>query len=247
MTCCADCTRRTATPTSVSSRRSRNTIRAKGFNITFTIEEGSRYKVAAIDIVSNVAAVNAAALRPKLKLGPGDIYNADAVEKSVEHITIEIARRGYPFALVRPRGDRDFNRTRSVSCWWSKKARAPTSKGSTFAATRAHAIYVIRREFDLVEGDAYNRALVDRAEKRLKNLNFFKTVKVTTEPGSAPDRIIINVDVEEQSTGEFSFSGGYSTSDGMLGEDQRRRACRRTLNNRRRTRIRRWIAPPHRR
>ncbi len=78
--------------------------------------------------------------------------------------------------------------------------------------------YVIRREFDVAEGDAYNRALINRAERRLKNLNYFKTVKITTEPGSAPDRVILNVDVEEQSTGEFSLSGGYSTSDGALAE-----------------------------
>ena len=77
---------------------------------------------------------------------------------------------------------------------------------------------MIRREFDLAEGDAYNRALVNRAERRLKNLSYFKTVKITTEPGSAPDRVILNVDVEEQSTGEFSVSGGYSTADGFLGE-----------------------------
>ena len=78
--------------------------------------------------------------------------------------------------------------------------------------------YVIRREFDLGEGDAYNRALIDRAERRLKNLNYFKTVKITNEPGSAPDRVVINVDVEEQPTGEFSVSGGYSTADGLIGE-----------------------------
>src|SRR5207244_8768603 len=78
--------------------------------------------------------------------------------------------------------------------------------------------YVIRREFDVGEGDAYNRALIDRAERRLKNLNYFKTVKITNEPGSAPDRIVINVDVEEQSTGEFSFAAGFSTADGLLGE-----------------------------
>ncbi len=77
---------------------------------------------------------------------------------------------------------------------------------------------MIRREFDIGEGDAYNRALVDRAERRLKNLQYFKTVKITNEPGSAPDRVVINVDVEEQSTGEFSVSGGYSTSDGFLAE-----------------------------
>jgi outer membrane protein insertion porin family len=78
--------------------------------------------------------------------------------------------------------------------------------------------YVIRREFDLAEGDAYNRALVSRAERRLKNLSYFKSTRISTEPGSAPDRVILNVDVEEQSTGEFSVSGGYSTADGLLGE-----------------------------
>jgi outer membrane protein insertion porin family len=78
--------------------------------------------------------------------------------------------------------------------------------------------YVLRREFDLVEGDAYNRALVNRAERRLKNLAYFKSVKITAEPGSAPDRVILNVDVEETSTGEFSVSGGYSTADGFLAE-----------------------------
>jgi outer membrane protein insertion porin family len=78
--------------------------------------------------------------------------------------------------------------------------------------------YVIRREFDIAEGDAFNRALVNRAERRLKNLNYFKTVRITPEPGSAPDRVILNVDVEEQSTGEFSISGGYSTADGFLAD-----------------------------
>ena len=84
--------------------------------------------------------------------------------------------------------------------------------------------YVVRREFDIVEGDAFNRALIDRAERRLRNLNFFKSVKITNEPGSAPDRVIVNVDVEEQSTGEFSFSGGFSTADGLLGRSIGRRA-----------------------
>jgi len=77
---------------------------------------------------------------------------------------------------------------------------------------------VIRREFDLAEGDAYNRALIDRAERRLKNLNYFKSVKITNEPGTSPDRVVINVEVEEMSTGEFSISGGFSTQDGWLGE-----------------------------
>ena len=77
---------------------------------------------------------------------------------------------------------------------------------------------MIRREFDIGEGDAYNHALIERAERRLKNLGYFKSVKITNEPGSAPDRVIVNVDVEEQSTGEFSVAGGYSTADGFMAE-----------------------------
>ena len=78
--------------------------------------------------------------------------------------------------------------------------------------------YVIRREFDIAEGDAYNKTLIDRAERRLKNLNYFKTVKISTKPGSASDRVVLDVEVAEQSTGDFNIAGGYSTTDGLLAE-----------------------------
>ena len=78
--------------------------------------------------------------------------------------------------------------------------------------------YVIRREFELGEGDAYNQVLVDRAERRLNNLGYFKRVRISNEPGSAADRVVVNVDVEDQSTGSFAISGGYSTADGFIGE-----------------------------
>src|SRR5260221_6591953 len=77
---------------------------------------------------------------------------------------------------------------------------------------------VIRREFDVAEGDAYNRGLIDAAERRLKQLAPFKSVKITAEDGSTPDRVVLNVEVEEQQTGDLSFSGGYSTSVGIIGE-----------------------------
>jgi len=68
------------------------------------------------------------------------------------------------------------------------------------------------------EGDPYNKALIDRAERRLKNLNYFKTVKISSKPGSVSDRVVLDVDVVEQQTGDFSISGGYSTTDGLLAE-----------------------------
>jgi outer membrane protein insertion porin family len=190
----------------------------KGFVITFTIDEGLQYHFGAVNIVSNVPEVPPESLRYKLRVEAGRVYNADAIEKSVEDTTIEVARRGFPFSTVRPRGDRNVaTRTVDVTFVVEEGPRTYIERINIRGNTRTRD-YVIRREFDITEGDPYNRALVDRAERRIKNLGYFKTVKITTEPGSAPDRIIVDCDVEEQSTGEFSFAGGYSTSDGIIGE-----------------------------
>jgi outer membrane protein insertion porin family len=202
----------------ITSATSEFDPQASAFVVTFTIEEGDQYRFGAVDIQSNVRAVDAASLMDKLKARAGNVYNAEAVEKSVEEIAIAVARRGYPFAVVRPRGDRDFeNRRINVAFIVEEGQRAYIERIQIRGNTRTRD-YVIRREFDIAEGDAYNRALIDRAERRLKNLGYFKSVKITNEPGTSPDRIVVNVEVEEQSTGEFSISGGYSTSDGWLAE-----------------------------
>src|SRR5207302_1891106 len=192
--------------------------RRNGFILTFTIEEGDRYVFGPVDIQSGVRDVDPVALRSKLRFSAGGIYNAELVEKSTEEMTIEVSKRGYAFAQVRPRGDRNFQ-THQISIVFviEEGARAYIERINIRGNTRTRD-YVIRREFDIAEGDAYNRVLVDRAERRLKNLNYFKTVKITNEPGSASDRVILNVEVEEQSTGEFSIAGGYSTSDGIVAE-----------------------------
>ena len=190
----------------------------KGFIVTFTIEEGPLYHFGAVDVQSNVRAINGDSLRSVMRTRQGEVYNADLVEKTVEDLTIEISRRGYPFGQVRPRGDRNVEtKTISVAYVVDEGSRAYIERINIRGNVRTRE-YVIRREFDISEGDPYNRALIDRAERRLKNLNFFKTVKITNEPGSAPDRVVINVDVVEQSTGDFSISGGYSTSDGFLAQ-----------------------------
>jgi outer membrane protein insertion porin family len=133
-------------------------------------------------------------------------------------MTIEMSKRGYAFAQVRPRGDRDAaTRLIHVVFVVDEGARAYIERINIRGNSRTRD-YVIRREFDIAEGDAYNKVLVDRAERRLKNLGYFKTVKLTNEPGSAPDRVIINVDLEEQPTGDFSVSGGYSTAQGWIAE-----------------------------
>jgi outer membrane protein insertion porin family len=190
----------------------------KGFIITFTIEEGPLYHFGTVEVQSNIRAVDPLSVRSILRMHQGDVYNGEAIEKTVENLTVEITKHGYPFATVRPRGDRN-PQTRTVGIVFvvDEGARAYIERINIRGNTRTRD-YVIRREFDISEGDPYNRALVDRAERRIKNLNFFKTVKITNEPGSAPDRVVINVDVEEQSTGDFSVMGGYSTADGFMGQ-----------------------------
>lgn len=190
----------------------------KGFNVTFKIEEGAQYRVGAVDFRSSIPNFDPSSMRGYSRVNVGSLYNVESVEKSVEEMQIEASRRGYAFAVVRPGGDRNFEaHTVSVVFNIDEGPRTYVERINLRGNTRTRD-YVIRREFDISEGDAYNRALVDRAERRLKNLDYFKSVKITTEPGSSSDRVILNVDMEEKSTGDFSVSGGYSTTDGALAE-----------------------------
>ncbi len=190
----------------------------KGFQVTYKIEEGQQYRVGSVNFQSSIAGLDGNVLARFSRVNVGSLYNAEALEKSVEEMQIEASRRGFAFAIVKPRGDRDFQ-THTVSIVFAidEGPRTYIERINVRGNTRTRD-YVIRREFDIAEGDAYNRALVDRAERRLKNLDFFKTVKITTEPGSSSDRVILNVELEEKSTGDFSVSGGYSTTDGPLAE-----------------------------
>ncbi len=190
----------------------------KGFLVTFKIDEGQQYRVASVNFASSIATLDGNSLASFSQVYVGSLYNAEALEKSVENMQIEASRRGYSFAVVKPRGDRNFEaHTVSITFAIDEGPRVYIERINIHGNTRTRD-YVIWREFDISEGDAYNRALVDRSERRLKNLDFFKTVKITTEPGSSSDRVVLNVELEEKSTGDFSVSGGYSTTDGALAE-----------------------------
>ena len=190
----------------------------KGWVLTITVDEGQQYKVGSISVESRLADVSSDSLRKAVTIKEGDVYNGDQVEKSVEALTREVAKSGYAFSSARPRGDRDpSTHTIALGFVIEEGPRVYIERINVRGNTRTRE-YVVRREFDLGEGDAYNRVLVDRAERRLKNLGFFKNVRITNEPGSTPDRVVVNVDVEDKPTGSFAISGGYSTVDGIIGE-----------------------------
>jgi outer membrane protein insertion porin family len=146
------------------------------------------------------------------------VFDGNALDRTTELLAIEMAKLGYPFAQATPRLARDAATQRiDVAFVIEQGPRAYVERIEIHGNTRTRD-YVIRREFDIAEGDAYNKTLIDRAERRLKNLNYFKTVKISNRPGSAPDHIILDVEAVDQATGDFNVAGGYSTTDGALVE-----------------------------
>nr|CAD6606198.1 outer membrane protein assembly factor BamA [Rhizobium sp. Khangiran2] len=187
------------------------------YNITFTVEEGPRYRFGDVVVESTVEGVNSEDLQGLVRTRTGDTYDAGDVQKSMEAISQRVASAGYPFARVTPRGDRNFaNQTVGVSYLVDQGERAYVERIEVRGNTRTRD-YVIRREFDFSEGDAFNQQMVSRAKRRLEALGYFTTVNISTSQGSAPDRVVVIVDVEDQPTGSFGIGAGYSAGgDGLI-------------------------------
>jgi outer membrane protein insertion porin family len=188
------------------------------FFVTFTMEEGERYKFAEIDEESKIKDIKPETLRPLLKFKTGDWYSSKLVDDTVLQLTNEAGNFGYAFIEVRPRVRRDREKhTISVTFEVQEGPRVFVERidirGNTRTLDR-----VIRREFRLVEGDAFNAAKLQRSQQRIRNLGFFKKAEANKARGSTPDKTVIEVDVEEQPTGELSIGAGFSTRDGVVGE-----------------------------
>jgi outer membrane protein insertion porin family len=190
----------------------------KGFALTFTIDEGPLYHFGAVAIDCHVDGVDQERLRRLLLVKDGTKFDGSALDKSSDKLSMELAKLGYPFARALPRTVRDTTGRRiDVTFAIEQGQRAYVERIEIHGNTRTRG-YVIRREFDIAEGDAFNKGLIERAERRLKALDYFKTVKISTTQGSGPDRVILDVDLQEKDTGNFNVSGGYSTTDGWLAE-----------------------------
>lgn len=190
----------------------------KGFFISFTVEEGELYRFGNVDVESTLPSIDPGTLRGEVLTPHGEIYNAEQIDATTEKLTLDVAERGYAFGQIRPRVDRDpVARTIGVVYVVEQGPRVYIERINIVGNVRTRD-YVVRREIRIAEGDAYNRLLAEQARLRLQKLNFFKSVKLTREQGSAPDRVILNYLVEEQPTGELSLAGGYSSSVGPIAE-----------------------------
>jgi outer membrane protein insertion porin family len=186
--------------------------------VTFTVEEGEQYDFGTIGIESRIPDLEPEQLRKLLKTEQGDIYNADQIEDSISALTEEIGELGYAFAQVEPVPDKhEAEHTIDLTYAINQGSRVYIERIDIVGNVRT-LDEVIRREFRVSEGDAFNTALLRRSRQRIENLGYFEKVEINTLPGSSPDKTRIEVNVSERSTGELSFGAGYSTSDGPLGD-----------------------------
>jgi outer membrane protein insertion porin family len=189
-----------------------------GFIVTFTLDEGERYRFGKVDVDIKLKDLPPEAVLPLLTVRSGDWYNADAVEKSISVLTEALGNRGYAFVEIKPsitrnREDHTIDITFGVQEGPQVYVERIDIVGNVRTLDK-----VVRREFQLVEGDAFNTTKMQRSQQRIKNLGFFKKVEVTNAQGSAPDKTVVTAEVEEQSTGELSLGLGFSTTDGPLAD-----------------------------
>ena len=189
-----------------------------GFFVTYTIEEGERYNFGKIDISNQIKEINVDDLKPVITVKEGNRYNADEVEKTINALTDALGTRGFAFVDIQPRVRRNGDsRTVDITFEIQEGPRVYVERIDIVGNVRT-LDKVIRREFQLAEGDAFNTSKMRRSEQRVKNLGFFKKTEITNAPGSAPDKTVVTAKVEEQSTGEFSVGVGFSSTDGVLAD-----------------------------
>jgi len=188
------------------------------FFMTFTIEEGERYKVQDVSINSALQHFDANVLRQYITFNSGDWYNADEVTATVDAFTDALGDLQFAFVSVKPEIQRNREEhTVNITFVINETPRVFVERIDIRGNVRT-LDKVIRREMELVEGDPFNRSKLAKSEQEVKDLGYFETVTVTPLQGSAPDKTVVDVEVTEQSTGELSIGAGFSTTEGPLAD-----------------------------
>lgn len=188
------------------------------FFLTFTVEEGPRYKFGKIKVISDIKGLKSDDLQQYLETKQGDWYDADRIEKSIAKLTTVLGDKQYAFVTIVPTPDRHKD-SLTVDLTYTVKQGERVYIGRIDVSGNSRTIdKVIRRQMLLAEGDPFSATAIHRSEQRLKDLGFFESVKVTPTDGAQPDRANLKVDVKEKSTGEVSIGAGFSSTDGPLGD-----------------------------
>jgi len=186
------------------------------FALSMTVDEGDRYNFGEIKVVTESTRLNGDFLKLLLPIREGQLYESDKIEGSVDALTFAAGSAGYAFVDIRPtyRPNPETN-TVDVTFNVSEGQRVYIDRINIVGNTRT-IDPVIRRDLMVTEGDGFNRALLERSRNNLRGLGFFKDVTIEETRGSAPDRTVVNVNVEEQPTGELSVGAGFSSVDAFV-------------------------------
>ena len=186
------------------------------FAVTFTLDEGKRYKLGKITLESAVEDIDIEDLHHLLKGLEGNWYNARLINKAVDRLVGQLGVDGFAFVDIKREIKRNVNKNAVALALYIEKTPRVYVERINIEGNSRTLDAVIRREFDLLEGDAFNVSKLRRARRSIRNLGFFSKAKVDSMPGSAKDKTIIRVSVEEKSTGEISLGAGFSSQDGPL-------------------------------
>lgn len=191
---------------------------ANAYDITISVDEGPKYRFGNIDIETTLDGLDTGALFSRISTKSGNVYSARRVEDSIIELTETVAASGFAFVDVVPRGNRNFDTNTIDVTYLVDQGQRVYIDRIVIVGNSMTRDYVIRREFDISEGDAFNQVYIQKAKRRLEALGIFERVNITTRQSDSPDRLVVVVRVEEKPSGEFSIGGGYSTASGALAE-----------------------------
>ncbi len=185
-----------------------------GFFVTFSVQEGQSFRVGQVSAVSEIEGLDAAEFQAALRVRPGVTYSPSIIENNVARLESLALQKGLTFVSVEPRITRDeANRVLNVQFAIVRGERIFVERidieGNTTTLDQ-----VVRRQFNTAEGDPFNPREIRQSAERIRALGFFADASVEAEPGSSPDQVVVNVDVEEQATGSLSFGVNFGSVNG---------------------------------
>jgi outer membrane protein insertion porin family len=188
----------------------------RDFYITFTVDEGARYTFGHINVETQLDRLPKALLLAASPIREGQVFRGDQIESTIDAMTYVAGTVGYANVEITPRVERDSEHHRVNITFEVNEGPRVYIERIDIVGNSSTLDRVIRREMRVNEGDAFNRVLIDRSKQRIQGLGFFHDVKVDTADGSQPDRSVVTVTVQEESTGELAFAAGYSTTENLL-------------------------------
>ncbi len=189
-----------------------------GYFISFTVLEGERYAFGPIGVETSIAGLDANSLTGDIRTRSGDRFSAVDLARSAQDMAVEATNLGYPFADVRARVERDAASGTFSVTYLVDEGQHLYVERINITGNEKTRDFVIRRELPFAEGDPFNRALVTQGKQKIEGLGYFSRVGFGVEQGSAPDKVILNIAVEESSTGDYGITAGYDSQSGILGE-----------------------------